>query len=263
MCYSCFPGQILQSSLKARNRRIGEHSQHLTVALSPHLRYAGTAGDHEKPGETAAISRAGTLSFYVNLGKKPRNSLERIPNDAGQYRCRDRLLFGKGIMTIRLARIDDLEVLHGIVQDATRRMVEQGIAQWDEIYPNKEIILQDIERQECSIIEQDGGAVGIIAINEDQPPEYAAVTWTYAGRALVVHRLTIAPAHQRRGLATRLMDLAEDIAATRHYDCVRLDAFTRNPAAIALYERRGYKKAGIVRFRKGDFYCYEKAITVE
>jgi hypothetical protein len=42
---------------------------------------------------------------------------------------------------------------------------------------------------------------------------------------------------------------------------IRLDAFTLNPGAIRLYEGRGYRKAGSVRFRKGMFNCYEKAVA--
>jgi ribosomal protein S18 acetylase RimI-like enzyme len=56
------------------------------------------------------------------------------------------------------------------------------------------------------------------------------------------------------------MSFAEETAVTRGYDCIRLDAFTRNPAALALYESRGYRRAGTVHFRKGAFYCYEKAM---
>jgi ribosomal protein S18 acetylase RimI-like enzyme len=156
--------------------------------------------------------------------------------------------------------MEDLELLHAMVKDGTKHMDEQGIFQWDDIYPDKAILTHDIERQEMHVIEQNGRAAGFIVINEEQSPEYAAVPWEYAGRVLVVHRLTIAPAHQRRGLATRLMDFAEDTAVIRCYDCVRLDAFTRNPAALTFYDRRGYNKTGIVHFRKGQFYCYEKAV---
>jgi ribosomal protein S18 acetylase RimI-like enzyme len=166
-------------------------------------------------------------------------------------------------MRIRLACTEELDVLHAIVRDATRCMDEQGIPQWDEIYPNKAILTKDIERQEMHVIDPDGRVAGFIVINETQSPEYAAVEWSYPGRALVVHRLTIDPAYQRRGLATRLMDFAEETAAIQGYNCIRLDAFTRNPASFTLYENRGYRKAGIVRFRKGKFFCYEKAINAE
>lgn len=166
-------------------------------------------------------------------------------------------------MRIRLAHKSELEVLDGIVKDATKHMNEQGIPQWDETYPNKEILSKDVERQEMHVIEAQGRVAGLIVMNEDQSREYAAIQWAYHGRALVVHRLTIHPAHQRIGLATHLMDFVEKTAAIAGYNCIRLDAFTRNPAAFTLYENRGYRKAGVVHFRKGEFYCYEKEMKPE
>lgn len=163
-------------------------------------------------------------------------------------------------MTVRPAHMEDLEVSHAIVMHATSHMEEQGILQWDDVYPDKATLRQDIQRQEMYVMEQDGRTAGIIVINEEQSPEYASITWKYAGRVLVVHRLTISPAHQRCGLATRLMEFAEDTAASQGYDCIRLDAFSKNPAAFALYDKLGYRRAGMVRFRKGEFYCFEKAI---
>ncbi len=141
-------------------------------------------------------------------------------------------------------------------------MDQQGIPQWDEIYPSKTILNADIENKQMYVIEVEGRVAGFSVINEDQSPEYADVAWNYDGRVLVVHRLTIHPDYQRRKLASYLMDFAEEMAATQNYDCIRLDAFTLNPAAFAMYEKRGYRRAGIVRFRKGDFYVYEKKIEM-
>ena len=140
-------------------------------------------------------------------------------------------------------------------------MDHQGIPQWDDIYPSKAILTADIENQQMHLIEVEERVAGLIVVNEDQSPEYACVAWKFSGRALVVHRLTIHPEYQGRKLASYLMDFAEEMAATGNYDCIRLDAFTRNPGAFTLYENRGYRKAGIVRFRKGDFFCFEKKIS--
>lgn len=163
-------------------------------------------------------------------------------------------------MKIRTAHSGELEVLHGIVKAATCHMDEQGIPQWDEIYPNREVLSKDVERQELHVIEVEGRVAGLVVINDDQSPEYAAIPWMHPGHALVVHRLTIHPKYQRKGLATRLMDFTEETAVIKCYDCIRLDAFTLNPAAFTLYESRGYRRAGTVHFRKGEFYCYEKAV---
>ena len=162
---------------------------------------------------------------------------------------------------IRLARIEELDSIYTLVQEAIRHMHEHGISQWDEIYPSKAILNADIENKHMHLIELEGRVAGFTVINEDQSPEYASVAWRYDGRVLVVHRLTIHPDFQRRKLASSLMDFTEEMAAAENYDSIRLDAFTLNPAAFAMYEKRGYRKAGIVRFRKGDFFCFEKEIS--
>ena len=165
---------------------------------------------------------------------------------------------------IRAAHIEDLDLLHSVIKNATRHMDQQGIAQWDEsISEQTRIEGRDIEKQQMHMIEVEGRVAGLIVLNEDQLPEYADIPWKFSGRVLVIHRLTIDPTYQRRGLAMRLMDFAEEVAATDKYDCIRLDAFTLNPAAFSLYENRGYRRAGMVRFRKGEFFCYEKEISAK
>ncbi len=164
------------------------------------------------------------------------------------------------MIEIRLAGLEELDELHGIIKAATRRMDEQGIPQWDEVYPNRNILKNDIERHQLHVLEAQGRPAAVIVLNDEQSVEYADIVWQYSGRALVVHRLTVDPTFQRRGLATKLMDFAEESASDANYDCIRLDAFTRNPAAYNLYETRGYRRAGIVHFRKGEFFCYEKKV---
>jgi ribosomal protein S18 acetylase RimI-like enzyme len=160
---------------------------------------------------------------------------------------------------IRIASINDLDNIIAVVREATRRMNEQGILQWDEIYPDKAILQTDIENQHLRLIEEDGEVAGLITFNEKQEPEYNGLLWIYPGRIVVIHRLAVAPKHQGKGLASRLMDFAEAEALLQGYDAIRLDAFTLNPIALGLYEHRGYQKVGTVRFRKGLFFCFEKA----
>jgi len=163
---------------------------------------------------------------------------------------------------IRTANMHDLDAVVEVVRSAIRHMDDQGIPQWDDIYPSKPLLQVDIEKQHMYVIEDTETIAGFITVNEDQSPEYEEATWSYPGRVFVVHRLTIRPSYQRKGLASQLMDFAENQATSTGYDTIRLDAFTQNPAAVALYEKRGYRKAGTVRFRKGIFFCFEKAVNL-
>jgi len=45
------------------------------------------------------------------------------------------------------------------------------------------------------------------------------------------------------------------------YSSVRLDVFSKNPYAIRLYEKNGYKKRGYADWRKGRFFLMEKTLN--
>jgi ribosomal protein S18 acetylase RimI-like enzyme len=164
-------------------------------------------------------------------------------------------------VVIRQGKLEDLSHLLTILRQAVRHMEDQGIRQWDEIYPNEKVLAADLREESVHVAEISEGVCGFIVLNEIQSPEYQNVRWQYSGRVLAVHRLTIAPIFQGRGLASLLMCFAEKKAAIEAYSSIRLDAFTENPPACSLYEKRGYRLAGIVRFRKGDFYCFEKSVS--
>jgi GNAT superfamily N-acetyltransferase len=160
---------------------------------------------------------------------------------------------------ITVAVPEELPAITDIVRKATHAMIASGIDQWDEHYPHADRLAADIESGTLHVIRCDRRPAGLVVLNGEQEPEYETVCWTVAGRPMIVHRLTVDPAYQRRGLATRLMRYAEAYAAGR-YDTIRLDAFLSNPAAVALYERLGYRRAGTVEFRKGTFVCFEKPV---
>ena len=57
-----------------------------------------------------------------------------------------------------------------------------------------------------------------------------------------------------------MMERAEGEARAAGFTVMRLDTFTKNARALELYERLGYRKAGLARFRKGLLQCFEKAL---
>ena len=66
--------------------------------------------------------------------------------------------------------------------------------------------------------------------------------WSAAGEPAAVYRLMVHPAAQG-------------------FRSIHLDCFTANPAAVALYERLGYRRTGTATMRKGPFVCFEKLLA--
>jgi len=167
---------------------------------------------------------------------------------------KDNLLFERAVPA-------DLPEVLALFQAATKHMDEHGIPQWDEIYPNRDVLGSDIALGELTVGRIDGKAACVFVLSERYDEEYAQGRWRFPdSRFCVLHRLCVHPAFQNRRVAARAMDFIEAALKSDGVESVRLDAFSLNPYALRLYESRGYEKAGEVTFRKGLFYLFEKKL---
>ncbi|MHB8066140.1 MAG: GNAT family N-acetyltransferase [Ruminiclostridium sp.] len=164
-------------------------------------------------------------------------------------------------MEIRKGRTEDIEQIIDIIKAAIIDMESEGIYQWDNLYPNVEVITNDIYEKNLYAYIDENIIKGFVALNEFQDREYNSVQWKYAtGKMLIIHRLCINPKYKGNGIATAIIQYAEKFGKDNNYEAIRLDAFIKNNNACKLYEKNSYEKRGIVTFRKGDFYCFEKKL---
>ncbi len=79
-------------------------------------------------------------------------------------------------------------------------MIEDRIYQWDEIYPDDKILLEDILRGEMYLLEAEGRLAACIVLNEEQDDLYRTGSWRFTGqRVAVIHRLCVHPKFQGAG----------------------------------------------------------------
>ena len=150
-----------------------------------------------------------------------------------------------------------------LIHKAVAVMLKNDIDQWDDSYPSREIFAADIAAKTLFKITSGKEIAGIIVLNENQAPEYSAITWQdNKGRPLVVHRLCLLPAFQGKGLARKLMRFAEEYALKNKFSSIRLDTYSKNFIALNLYDSLQYRRTGDVSFRAGKtFHCFEKLLN--
>jgi GNAT superfamily N-acetyltransferase len=158
------------------------------------------------------------------------------------------------------ANLVDITGLMDLVRACILNMQSQGIDQWDDVYPDRGTIQRDIDDGAVFIAKIAGVIAGMATLNEHQDPEYTEVPWRFLGRPGIIHRLMVAPTAEGKGVARALMRFLETRGESIGYNCIRLDVFVQNPRAVRFYELSAYHRAGQVRFRKGNFYCYEKIL---
>jgi ribosomal protein S18 acetylase RimI-like enzyme len=169
-------------------------------------------------------------------------------------------------MIIKKASEPDLSQLLSIVKSCGQNLIEQGIFQWNEQYPSKAVLLEDIALQQIWKLEDENKIVGLIVLTENEDAEYQHVKWlTKNHKNLYIHRLAVDPEFQRKGYAQKLMDFAEKYAKENGYNSIRLDTFSQNKRNQKFYEQRNYIKLESIYFpnqREFPFYCYEKIMNV-
>jgi len=166
-------------------------------------------------------------------------------------------------MEIRLAVVNDVAALMGLVRRVVPLMLAAGNLQWDATYPNAGVFERDIELGQLWVAQIDGAIAGVAAITTDQEPEYAQVGWDITELAVVVHRLAVDPEFRGAGVAGALMRQAEEVARERGIAVLRVDTNTQNEATQRLFPKLGYVLAGEIglEFRPGlRFFCYEKRL---
>jgi len=164
-------------------------------------------------------------------------------------------------MEYKKAKMQDLEEVHQLFQAATNEMNRIGISQWDEIYPNKEVLQSDIEKNQMWIGKKQGEIAVVWVINQEMDEQYYACQWSCGEQECrVLHRLCVHPKFQNARVGSTALAYLENSLKDAGVKAVRLDAFSKNPYALRMYERAGYVRRGRAVFRKGEFALMEKIL---
>lgn len=151
-----------------------------------------------------------------------------------------------------------------LLQGAIARRKADGSKQWQNGYPNPDVVSADIARGAGFVLEvapKDGVVVvvGYIALWTNDEPSYTAIdgAWSSAGDFVVFHRLAVASAHLGRGYAQHLFDGVEGIARDLGVASVRADTNHDNPGMLSILAKRGYRHCGVILVRDGPRQAFD------
>lgn len=138
------------------------------------------------------------------------------------------------------------------IYDAVLREEESGRAQtgWARgVYPTEATAAEALARQTLFVCEEEGKIVAAAKIDQTQVPAYAGCGWAYQApeeQVMVLHTLAVHPSCSRRGYGEQFVGFYEQYALERGCRYLRMDTNEINTAARALYQKLGYREAGIV-----------------
>lgn len=164
---------------------------------------------------------------------------------------------------LRKASISEIPQIWDILQQAIARRKEDGSNQWQDGYPNPEVIQNDIEKNAGFVLTEGETIVGYTALLINDEPEYEKIVgkWLTNNDFVVFHRVAISENHLGKGLATKLVGFIEDFAISNNIYSIKADTNFDNFAMMKVFEKLGYVYCGEVYFRGSVRKAYEKIIT--
>ena len=127
-------------------------------------------------------------------------------------------------MIIRKAEKQDLDDIMQVYKSCVDGMIAIGIDQWDETYPNRNIIKKDLEIGDYYVGLVDNEIVAGIKIDSVQDPTYLSIEWAdNTNNFMVVHRLCSKTKVWNQGVGKKMMEFAERLAKKNNCVSIRLD----------------------------------------
>lgn len=163
----------------------------------------------------------------------------------------------------RKANLAELPQIWDILQGAILRRKEDGSNQWQDGYPNTEVVRKDIEDGVGHVLTEGEAIIGYSAIMVNDEPEYANIEgkWLTNDDFVVVHRVAISEKHLGKGLAKKIFGFIEEFALYNNIYSIKADTNFDNAAMIRIFETMGYVYCGEVYFRGSPRKAYEKVLA--
>ncbi|OLS03179.1 GNAT family N-acetyltransferase [Tissierella creatinophila] len=169
-------------------------------------------------------------------------------------------------MEFRRSKETDIEGIMLIIKKAQNHLKEQGIDQWQNGYPNEEVIKVDIEKQESYVLIEDEKAVGTTALSFEAEKTYDNI---YDGKWLtdisyaVIHRIAIDIDFRGKGLAREMLKEIEKKCADNRVKSIKVDTHKENISMQNFLKKNGFKYCGIIYLKDGnERVAFEKVLNI-
>ena len=164
----------------------------------------------------------------------------------------------------RKAALSDVNAIWSILQQAIERRKQEGSNQWQDGYPNPEVIKKDVEKEVAFVLIEQGEIAGYVAILINDEPEYENIegTWKTNKDYVVFHRVAISENHLGKGLAKKMMRFIEEYALQNDIYSIKADTNFDNTVMLSIFKKLGYTYCGKVYFRNSPREAYEKVLVI-
>ncbi len=170
-------------------------------------------------------------------------------------------------MQIIHAQTSNLEAIIEAIKSAQKYLASLGIDQWQDGYPNEEVILKDINQNESYIVTNENDEViGTTMFTTRPEPTYKVIdgNWLTSDDAVygVIHRMAVNDKFRSIGFSKFVFDYFEKKLIEKGIGSMRIDTHEQNQVMQGIIKNRGYQYCGIIKLERGGTrLAFEKLLN--
>lgn len=162
---------------------------------------------------------------------------------------------------IRLATLSDLDSIMKVIKESQIRMKNMGMTQWQNNYPNVEVIKGDLDNKAIYVYIVNNEIISTMSVFSHDPVYHAIDgAWLNNNPYMVIHRIAVSNNYIKKGIAKKMIDFVFN-----HFnvDDIRIDTHPKNIPMITSLEKQGFIYCGIIHVttdKDSLRYAYHKHI---
>lgn len=157
-------------------------------------------------------------------------------------------------MEFRKSIKSDVTQIMSIIKQVQAYFKEQNIDQWQNGYPNEEVINNDIENKESYVMTKDDEILATTVISFEEESSYKNIIdgcWLTNGDYGVIHRIAVDNTYKGLGLSHKIIKYAEKLCLERGVHSIKIDTHEDNIPMQSLLKKNAFKYCGIIYLEDG------------
>jgi hypothetical protein len=158
-------------------------------------------------------------------------------------------------MKIRLANPNDINQIMEIINDAKKYLKSQSLKQWnlDDGYPQKEVLLNDINNKSCYVLEKDNILISTMSVVFTVDENYNEIyngNWLTNDKYASIHRIAIRNEYHHLKLGIYMLLEAENIVKDKNIYSIKIDTHKLNIPMTKTILNAGYTHCGTIILKR-------------
>ena len=151
-------------------------------------------------------------------------------------------------MNFRKSTFDDVDRILEIIEKAKIELRKLGLDQWQNGYPNREVIENDVKNGISYVLEEisenqiSKKIVGTIVLSPKREEPYSKIEgkWITTDDYIVIHRLAVDSEIKNKGIATKILEFSEKECIKNKILSIKTDTHENNEPMKKFLEKNGF-----------------------